>query len=138
MHPMLIASALLRRQFALAAALALAVAAAVTLLFAVKPSELWFLPACQFHRLTGLHCPGCGMTRASWHLLHGRVFAALHCNALFTLALPVIAGVGLWRWWRPQSASAWKPAYTWLMVGVLIVFGVLRNVPAYPFTLLAP
>jgi hypothetical protein len=127
-----------RKQLVLTAILTLLAAAAVAALFAYQPRELWFLPGCQFNRLTGLDCPGCGMTRAIHHLLHGRALVALHCNALFTLALPCVAVVGVWRWWQPYTVPAWKPAYTWWLLVVIALFGVLRNIPAYPFTLLAP
>jgi hypothetical protein len=138
MNHALTASVLPRRQLAIAAILTVLAAMAVVVLFALKPSELWFLPACQFNRLTGLHCPGCGLTRATHHLLHGRVLTALHSNALFTLALGCTAVIGLWRWLRPASVPSWKPAYTWWLLVLIAVFGVVRNIPAYPFTLLAP
>jgi hypothetical protein len=115
------------------------IAAAVAVLFLVNPVDAWFLPACQFHRLTGLHCPGCGMTRATHQLLHGHVLTALRMNAVFTLAIPLVAGIGLWRLAaRPEQRPAWKPIYTWLIIGALIAFGILRNIPAHPFTLLSP
>jgi len=138
MNHALTATAFPRKQLAVAATLTLLAAAAVALLFAVKPSELWFLPSCQFYNLTGLHCPGCGLTRATHHLLHGRVLAALHCNALFTLTLPCVAALGLWRWWRPDTAPTWKPAYTWWLLATIVLFGIVRNIPIHPFTLLAP
>ena len=48
---------------------------------------------CLFHRLTGLDCPGCGMTRAFLRLAHGDVAGAWHLHPfsipllLFMLAL---------------------------------------------------
>ena len=39
-----------------------------------------FLPRCGFHELTGLYCPGCGNTRASYALLHGDVGSAIGQN----------------------------------------------------------
>jgi len=112
---------------------------AVIALYVLNPSQTWFLPSCQFHKLTGLYCPGCGMTRATHHLLHGHLLTALHCNALFTLALPCVAAYGIWRWAaQPEQPTAWKPVYAWLLLSAVAVFAVARNIPAYPFTLLAP
>lgn len=127
-----------QKQLAVAAGLTVLAAAVVALLFAVNPTELWFLPACQFHRLTGLHCPGCGLTRATYHLVHGHILTALRCNVLFTLALPCVAAVALWRWWRPDTAPSWKPVYTWSLLTIIVLFGIVRNIPIHPFTLLAP
>lgn len=116
-----------------------AVAAVAAMMFWVDPSQAWFLPTCTFHKLTGLYCPGCGMTRATHHLLHGHLLAALRCNALFTLALPCVAAYGIWRWTKPpQSPPIWKPIYLWLLLGGIAVFTVVRNIPVYPFTLLVP
>jgi Protein of unknown function (DUF2752) len=121
-----------------------AVAATVLgLVYEINPSKTHYYPVCQFHALTGLNCPGCGMTRALYQLLHGHLLAALHLNALFTLALPCAAVVGARRWWarrtgRPVRALMWTPAWTWLLLSMIAAFGILRNIPFYPFTLLAP
>lgn len=40
---------------------------------------------CSFYNLTGLYCPACGMTRAFYELLHGRILQSLRMNpALMT------------------------------------------------------
>ncbi len=46
-----------------------------------------FAPACPFHALTGMPCPGCGATRAALALARGDVAGALAWNPLATLAL---------------------------------------------------
>ncbi len=37
---------------------------------------------CLFRLLTGYYCPGCGGTRAVWHLLHGRILTSIRCHPL--------------------------------------------------------
>jgi Protein of unknown function (DUF2752) len=41
---------------------------------------------CIFHKMTGLECPLCGMTRAFYAISHGHFAQAIHFNA-FSLAL---------------------------------------------------
>lgn len=41
---------------------------------------------CIFHKMTGLECPLCGMTRAFYAISHGHFSQAIHLNA-FSLAL---------------------------------------------------
>jgi hypothetical protein len=70
--------------------------------------------------VTGLDCPFCGANRATFRLLRGDIVGALDLNALFVLALPVLAFLTLRK--RPIP---------WPVLAVLLVgFGVLRNVPA--------
>jgi hypothetical protein len=107
-----------------------AVAAA---LFAFDPARVSIFPPCVFHRLTGLWCPGCGTTRALHQLVHGNLTAAFHLNPLAISMLPV-AGYLVAR----GDSRALKPVWIWALLGVIVAFGVLRNIPAYPFTLLAP
>ena len=45
------------------------------------------ISVCMFHNLTGLDCPGCGMTRAAHALLHGRLYQAFRFNP-FIYAMP--------------------------------------------------
>jgi len=111
-----------------------AVAGAVGLLFYfVNPTQAAWLPACPWHTMTGWNCPGCGSTRALHQLACGNPVAALRLNPLTVLALPVV-GIWLARRDRPEI----KPIWIWLGIGVALAFGVLRNIPAYPFTLLNP
>jgi hypothetical protein len=36
------------------------------------------------------------------------------------------------------DTSTVKPGWIWLLLVAIVAFGVLRNIPVYPFTLLAP
>ena len=100
-------------------------------LFEFDPSRFSFYPTCQFHRLTGLLCPGCGSLRALHHLLHGRVVTALHFNALLVLGLPCLAGLalrasmGLLR--NQPLPEGLRPAWLWCALAVMLAFGILRN-----------
>jgi hypothetical protein len=105
--------------------------------YTFDPSQTSFYPGCAFHRLTGLNCPGCGSTRAVYALLHGRWLVALHDNALFIatlVALMIRAGWLLVRRWRnlpPASLMPTRGLLPWLVIAV--VFGVVRNFPAFAF-----
>ena len=109
------------------------------------PQENRFLPPCLFHKTTGLHCPGCGSTRALHAVLNLRLGEALRKNALLVLALPFLAvwaGRSAWRWSRHRPLEEprllQRPWAAALLVAVIVAFGILRNLPWPPFTLLAP
>ncbi|HEX9989121.1 MAG TPA: DUF2752 domain-containing protein [Chloroflexia bacterium] len=116
--------------------------ASVPLYFA-DPAKAGYFPRCPIHSFTGLYCPGCGTTRAMHQLLHGNPGAAMRLNPLALLLLPVLVysflsftlevfrGKALPRLFRTRKS-------TWLLIAAVIAFTVLRNIPAYPFTLLAP
>ena len=118
---------------------ALALAGAV-MVFIFNPTTHTFYPVCQFHRLTGLECPGCGATRSAYALLHGNFSVALHNNALFILTLGALAARGIWLGWnnfRGRTNSEFFPVkFLWLLLAAAIVFTVLRNLPNFAF--LAP
>lgn len=44
-------------------------------------------PRCLLHTATGIPCPTCGMTRATWQLLQGEIGRAFLLNPLMTAAL---------------------------------------------------
>ncbi|MBS1196831.1 MAG: hypothetical protein H6R18_616 [Proteobacteria bacterium] len=99
-----------------------------------------FFPPCVFYQLTNLHCPGCGTTRALHALLHFDFARAAHMNALFILVgLPLLAALGLEMMQGRLIFSARTHslmAYGYLILA--IAFTVIRNIPQYPFNLLAP
>jgi hypothetical protein len=130
-----------RRRLAVLAALVLPLLAVV--LYSCPPTEASYYPRCTFHALTGLHCPGCGATRCLYALLHGELAQAVSCNLLVLLALPFLAVWGLRHFLaalRNTRPTPWRcpPWALWSLTAGLLAFGVLRNIPAHPFTLLAP
>ncbi len=131
-----------RRRYLAFAAAAVGIAAAV-LLYAVPPGQGTFYPPCLFHFVTGFYCAGCGATRCAHALLHGDVAQAFAYNPYIVLLLPYLLLAGMLAWLEAVTGRAARlprlPANAIKVLFVLIVlFWVLRNVPVYPFTLLAP
>jgi len=122
----------------------LAVAAVATIvLFLFDPTRSAFYPVCQFHKLTGWHCPGCGSLRALHHLTHGELVAAFNCNPLLMVSLPVLAWLAGRRLIRRRSKpapfpSSVKLAAVWVVVAVIVLFGILRNLPYPAFAWMSP
>src|SRR6185503_20478075 len=80
------------RQLAIAATVWLGLAASSLFLFFFNPAlpANQFFPKCPFRLLTGWQCPGCGSTRAFYHLLHLHPLEAFKLNPLMILTLPFI------------------------------------------------
>lgn len=125
-------------------AVLLAVAAAGSVLvYLVEPANSPFYPRCLFHEITGYYCPGCGALRALHEILHGNLTAAFGLNPLFVVALPFLGYLFVSQMLRDlgfdkRRGGALPAAAAWGALALVIVYWVLRNVPVYPFTLLAP
>lgn len=122
--------------------MAAATVAALVILFFYSPTQYPIYPRCPLHAWTGLHCPGCGSLRAVHSLLHGDFLSALRCNALLILSSPFLALLLVNSVPAPGDKRLLKfeprPIWIWTFVGVMLAFGVLRNLPFAPFSLLAP
>lgn len=124
------------------AAIAVGAAAAAAVAY-FNPVMAGFFPQCPLNQLTGFHCPGCGLTRGFHALFHGDILGAIGFNLLIpfyvfifgyvalTLILIVFRGRGL-------STKAFNPKLIYGFLIFSLVFGVIRNFPFYPFTILAP
>jgi Protein of unknown function (DUF2752) len=120
-----------------------AVAVAAVLLRAFDPATSGIFPPCPVRYLTGWYCPGCGSLRAIHEILHGHLWAAWAMNPLTVLLLPFLAyglashllfeirGRGLPQLYLP---AVWIRA----LCAAILLFGIVRNLPFPPFTLLAP
>jgi hypothetical protein len=126
---------------------ACACAAASLFVYAVDPSRNAVYPQCLLYNATGLYCAGCGATRALHALLHGNVLTALHDNALFITALPLLLYVVLTHALAAWRDNAWphvhvQPRRVLLsgasLFALLITFMILRNLPGAPFDFLKP
>ena len=115
----------------------------LAMLYRFDPGATEVFPLCPFHYFTGYYCPGCGSLRALHQLLHGNPSAALSYNPLMVLTLPFVIywmasqAALLWRG-RPLPSSFIPARWIWTLLALVLVFWFMRNLPQYPFALLAP
>jgi hypothetical protein len=105
-------------------------------LYCFAPDEHSFYPRCLFHALTGWQCPGCGGTRALYHLLHLDFSQAMHCNGLVALLAPLALAAFIF-WYVSLLRSGRTPAL-WLPPRVVAclslavtIFGFARNLAPF-------
>ncbi len=108
-----------------------------------NPTTAGFFPVCPLLKMTGIACPGCGLTRGFHALFHGDFLTALGFNALLPVfafvfaylfvAMVLIAGRG-----KVIKFQIFQPFLIWGFLILSLVFAVARNLPYYPFTLLYP
>ena len=118
-------------------------AAISAVLFEFNPSYYGFYPRCWLYTSTGIYCPGCGSLRAMHQLAHGHLAAALRCNLLLTLSLPVAAFLAARYAWRrtagnPLPIASIRPGWIKALAVILVLFTVLRNIHVAPLIYLAP
>ena len=113
------------------------------LFFLLDPTQNQLFPRCAFNALTGYYCPGCGSQRAIHNLLHLNIAGVVSNNFLFLPAVLAIA----YHYLHPllNNKFGWKlpnilyKRYTpWIIFGTVMLFWLLRNLPVYPFSVLAP
>jgi hypothetical protein len=108
--------------------------AAATLLHFHDPHDSGSYGYCPFLQLTGKPCPGCGGLRAVNDLTRGDFVAAASSNIL---AVALVAALAVaWVPWvvrrlrgRVDRMITLSPTFGFAMIGVLVVFGILRNTP---------
>lgn len=97
----------------------------------------WGLPliVCPWKSLTGLPCPGCGMTRSTFALVQGRYRESLESNALtwVILLLGLIVAVGVtipsrYRLAWVRAFARWEQRSRWgLWFGIILVIYTLTR-----------
>ena len=112
--------------------IAVAAVTGVVVLYNNDPATSRFYPPCIFHLLTGLDCPGCGGTRALYHLLHGHFALALHYNAMLVIFGPFLLGGAVSEGRRiAKGAEApliiQKPWTAWSTIALLVGWAIFRN-----------
>ncbi len=112
---------------------------AVLLYFSLNPEKGLFFPKCPIHHTMGIYCSGCGSQRAIHDLLHLRIAEAISHNLLLIPALLVIAQHILVKFGVLKGRSVLSYRYAPLVIlGIILLFMLLRNLRFYPFDLLAP
>jgi hypothetical protein len=121
----------------------LAVFVGAVLLGIFDPATSGIFPPCPVRYLTGWYCPGCGSLRAIHQLLHGNLRAAWALNPLTVVLLPFLTyglvSSALFELRGRELPQPFLPA-VWIraLYAAIILFGIMRNLPMHPFSLLAP
>ena len=111
--------------------------------FFINPQEVNFLPECPLHATTSFYCPGCGSQRATHKLLNFNIFGALQQNVLYLISLLLLGYhliiTGINTIFKKQYYNyIYHPKTPLVILVMIIIFWILRNIPYYPFNLLAP
>ncbi len=88
---------------------------------------------CPFYSITGLPCPGCGLTRAFVCLGHGQIRQSLHWHplgAVFYVACMALWAARGWEWMRrkPMAPVSGQTTGRWSIAGLVLLlgFGAMR------------
>lgn len=113
------------------------------LFFVLDPTRHELFPRCLFHSITGAYCPGCGSQRALHSLMHLNIAGVVSFNFLFLPAAVLI----LYHYIHPllNHIFNWKLPNVlylkntpWIILAIVLAFWIIRNLPWYPFSVLAP
>lgn len=91
---------------------------------------------CMFHKLTGLHCPGCGITRAVKALLKGNIYVSFRNNMLLYTVVPVLFIYIIISKITNNRFKKFDNYFYIILLIIIIGYGVLRNIPMFSY--LAP
>ncbi len=113
------------------------------LYFFVNPSDVNFFPKCPLYVTTGIYCPGCGSQRATHQLLQFNLFGVLQQNVLYFIGILVLGYHGtitiLNIYFKKHIYNyIYHPKTPIIILVIIIIYWVARNIPVYPFTILAP
>jgi len=105
--------------------------------------RLYFFPKCPVYTLTGYYCPGCGSQRALHALLNFDFIKAISSNILATICIiALVADMVMYllkiEKYRPKNFLQNNRHIAQIVLYTVIIFTILRNIPFFPFNLLAP
>lgn len=93
---------------------------------------------CVFYEITGLYCPGCGITRLCLSLFEGDVYQAFRYNPIIFIDLPILFILFVLNIFLKKNKNIKKitDVIIIFLATITIIFGVIRNIPIFSF--LAP
>ena len=107
------------------------------------PERAGIFPSCPLLTITGIACPGCGLTRGFHELFHGNFISALDYNAMVPIYALVFAFLAVLFFsiaarGRSLKFTILTPASLIGFLSVSAVFAVIRNLPIEPLNVLYP
>ena len=95
---------------------------------------------CAFKTLTHLNCPSCGVSRMCVSISHGDIKSAFYYTQVLVFLTPLIALYYIFyqiRYIRTgqRKISKLENNTMILIIVILIIYGIVRNLPFYPYRL---
>lgn len=111
----------------------LTVLAVGSAIYTVVCKAIGFGIPCLFNIITGLQCPGCGISRMFISLLEGDFISAWHYNSCVLVMLPFFIYLAIrlsYGYVKNNSLALYKAetVIVTIMIVVLLLFAVWRNV----------
>lgn len=108
------------------------IAAAIGAVYALVMELTDFRIPCAFHLVTGLSCPGCGVSRFCMGIIHLDFSAAARANVALAVLVPIwLAALIIRALWNPawlRAGSRARSILLWGSVAGLVLFGIVRNI----------
>ena len=95
-----------------------------------------FIP-CVFHEITGLYCPGCGITRCFISIINLDLMQAFRYNCLVFILLPLFMYIFIKKyyfWLLNKECTIFSNRFYVVLAIITLLFGIFRNI----FSFLAP
>jgi hypothetical protein len=92
-----------------------------------------WMPGCFFRQYTGIECPGCGMTRGTYAILHGEFLKGFLYNPVGMILFPLAMiglGIEVIGWVRGKPLPFRLNPGRWgatVLAVVIIAWWILRN-----------
>ena len=87
---------------------------------------------CVFHYITGYYCSGCGITRMLFAILKLDFYQAFRFNPLVFILLCLYIIYFIIKYIIKINIKIPKTCY-YVLIGILLVYGVLRNIPLFSY-----
>ena len=91
------------------------------------------MPPCMINRVTGLYCPGCGGTRATFALLRGKIIKSF----MFHPVVPMVAIPAIWFMisqtierisrGKIRIGMRYRIVYTWIILAIIVINFLVKN-----------
>lgn len=102
------------------------------LFYGLVLAPLGLMVPCVFHLVTGLNCPGCGVSRMCVSFLHMRILEGIRFNYGLAACAPGILyllGSMTFRYVKSGSARLmpWEERLCMGLIAAMVVWGIARN-----------
>lgn len=120
-----------KSKVALRIAIKIAIAILVGVIYYLLITYTPFSPKCYIRELTGLKCPGCGITHMFVDMFHLNFKQAFFDNAMVFIMWPFILAEIIYVLWLHEvkrDLPKWNSIVLYIYYGLLLGFMVVRNI----------